>query len=199
MGAPGGMPGFGAGMGGMGGMPPGGMNNPMAQAAARNLMSNPQAMQQMLQVSPIDCKFLFSPIKVLTILALPLFAKKNPMVQQMIQNDPNIPPHVRQTFQALSSNPAMMNQLSQMMNDPTMRAQMEAAMQAGGGGLGGLGGMGGFGAGMGGAGGMPPMNNNSTSGTGNTTGNNNSGGGNDQAQTEEEMIAEAIRRSLQDS
>mmetsp|Transcript_22441 Transcript_22441/g.55534 ORF Transcript_22441/g.55534 Transcript_22441/m.55534 type:complete len:427 (+) Transcript_22441:202-1482(+) len=158
--------GAGGGFGGMGGLPgagaggmPGGMNNPMAQAAARNLMSNPQAMQQMLQ---------------------------NPMVQQMIQNDPNVPPHVRQTFQALSSNPAMMNQLTQVMSDPTMRAQMEAAMQAGGaggmggmGGLGGMGGAGGFGGLGAGMGGMPPMNNNNNT-TNNNTGNaanNNSGGG----------------------
>ncbi|CAJ1947889.1 unnamed protein product [Cylindrotheca closterium] len=184
MAAPGGAAGgFGAagGMPGLGAMPPGGMNNPMAQAAARNLMSNPQAMQQMLQ---------------------------NPMVQQMIQNDPNIPPHVRQTFQTLASNPAMMNQMAQLMNDPTTRAQMEAAMQSGGmGALAGMGGggmPGGFGGGLGAGmgGGMPPMNNNANANNNSnnaTGGGGGGGGGNDQAQTEEEMIAEAIRRSLQDN
>jgi len=157
--------GFGAGAG-MGGM--GGANNPMAASAAANLMSNPEALQNMMQ---------------------------NPMVQQMIQNDPNIPPHVRQSIQALASNPDMMGQVSQLMSDPNMRSQLQAAMQAGGGmGMAGLGG-----AGMGG---MPPMNNsNTTSNTNNntTSGSDGTSGGNDQAQTEEEMIAEAIRRSLQDN
>lgn len=169
---------------GAGGMGPGlnaGMGsgyNPMAESAAADLISNPQALESMMQ---------------------------NPMIQQMIQNDPNIPPHVRQSIQALASNPAMMNQLSQLMRDPNMRSRLQAALQArGGGGLGGLG-RAGTGAGWGG---MPPASNsnnanNTANANNSSTGGSSVGtaarGGDDQAQTEEEMIAEAIRRSLQDN
>jgi hypothetical protein len=108
------------------------------------------------------------------------------MVQQMIDNDPNIPPHVRQSIQSLGSNPAMMNQLSQMMSDPTVRRQMQSALGSGGGG----GGMPNMGAGMPNMMGnqAPPSNNN----------NNNNSSGDDPSQTEDEMIAEAIRRSLEE-
>lgn len=162
---------------GMGGMPP----PSSAQAAmAADLLSNPQALQNMMQ---------------------------NPMVQQMIQNDPNVPPHVRQAMQQMANNPQMMQQVSQMMADPMIRQQMEAAMRSSG--TAGGGGFPAFGGGMpnnnnnnnmpgmfGGASGSG-MSNSSNSGT--TNGGNNNNNNNDQSQTEEEMIAEAIRRSLQDN
>jgi hypothetical protein len=106
------------------------------------------------------------------------------MVQQMIQNDPNISPMHRNAMQQLAQNPAMLNQLSEMMQDPSMRAQMEN-MAAAGGGMppGGMGGM--MPPDMGGAGNPPaPQPGNALPPR------------NDQDQTEEEMIAEAIRRSL---
>ena len=169
--------------GGMGmGMPP----PSSAQAAmAADLLSNPQALQNMMQ---------------------------NPMVQQMIQNDPNVPPHVRQAMQQMANNPQMMQQVSQMMADPMIRQQMETAMRssgtaaaAGGGGGGGFPAFGGMPnnnnmPGMfGGASGGGSTNSSSNSGTTNGGNNNNNNNSNDQSQTEEEMIAEAIRRSLQDN
>lgn len=116
---------------------------------------------------------------------------QNPMVQQMIQNDPNVSPMLRNSMQQLASNPAMLNQLSQMMSDPAMRSRMQSMMAAGGGGMPGMGGMG--------MGGMPGMAPPAPSNPINNNNNNNSNGGNDQDQTEEEMIAEAIRRSLEEN
>ena len=108
------------------------------------------------------------------------------MVQQMIQNDPNIPPMQRNMMQQLASNPAMLDQLSTMMSNPATMSRMQSMMGAGG------------------MPGMPPhfptqpplagasnSNNNAT--------NANRSAGNDHDQTEDEMIAEAIRRSLQDN
>jgi hypothetical protein len=113
------------------------------------------------------------------------------MVQQMIQNDPNVPPHLRQSIQQLSQNPAMLQQVSQMMQDPNMRAQMQTMMgnQAGGGMPPNFGGNnpGGFGAGT------------APTGQANPNSNNNRPAANDEDQTEDEMIAEAIRRSLEES
>jgi hypothetical protein len=114
------------------------------------------------------------------------------MVQQMIQNDPNIPPHVRQSIQSLGSNPAMMNQLSQMMNDPMVRSQMQSALGSGGG----IPNMGGGIPNM--MGNPAPGSNNNNATSNNTTTSNANNSGNDQSQTEEEMIAEAIRRSLEE-
>ena len=114
------------------------------------------------------------------------------MVQQMMRNDPNISPMLRQYMESMSSNPAMLQQMTQRMQDPAVQAQMRQAMAANGG-----------------AGGMPGMNMpgmnipgaaNSTAGS--TTNNNNNSAAapppqNDQGQTEDDMIAEAIRRSLE--
>eukprot|EP00980_Cylindrotheca_fusiformis_P019851 scaffold6966_cov112-Cylindrotheca_fusiformis.AAC.29 len=164
------------------GMPGSGIpnNNPMAAAAmAQNILSNPEALQNMMQ---------------------------NPMVQQMIQNDPNIPPHARQAMQSLSNNPAMMNQLSQMMmNDPMVRNQMMQSMggtgMPGGGGGGTM--MPNLMPGMSSMGGNAAANNNNNNSNANNTNNNNNnntgGEGNDESTTEDEMIAEAIRRSLEES
>jgi len=155
------------------------------QNAATSIMSDPNALSQMLQ---------------------------NPMVQQMMQNDPRFAsnPMLRQSVEQLASNPAMVNQLSQMMRDPAMQSQLQSIMNSASmnGNMGSLanfdnmvnpGGMpmGGLGA--------------SASSVGNSTGsqfqsqqveaNNNgsaSGGGSDEQMTEEEMIAEAIARSRQE-
>ena len=110
------------------------------------------------------------------------------MVQQMIQNDPNVPPMLRESINQLASNPAMVNQLSQMMRDPNMRSQIERmvgnnASDVGGAGMGG---------GLGAAIGTRAPNGQHPTGSGPSTGRS------DQAQTEEEMIAEAIRRSLEE-
>jgi hypothetical protein len=114
------------------------------------------------------------------------FPFKNPMVQQLIQNDPNIPPMQRNMMQQLASNPAMLDQLSTMMSNPAMMSRMQSMMGAGG------------------MPGMPPRFPTQPPLAGASSGNNdatnaNRSAGNDQAQTEDEMIAEAIRRSLQDN
>jgi len=92
--AAGGMPGMG---GGMPNMPPG-MEQQMAQ-----MMADPNAMQNMLQ---------------------------NPMVRQAMQSDPRIAnnPMLRQAME----DPNMINQISQMMSDPNVRQMMSnpAMMQS---------------------------------------------------------------------
>uniref|UniRef100_A0A7S3KVY5 Ubiquitin-like domain-containing protein n=1 Tax=Amphora coffeiformis TaxID=265554 RepID=A0A7S3KVY5_9STRA len=140
------------------GMPP-----EMMQQAAANLMSNPQAMQAMLN---------------------------NPMVQNMMRNDPRFAnnPMAQQMIQSLASNPEMLQQASQMMSDPNFQQHMQQMqqnpalmaqqMQQMQNMMGSMPG--------GGAGAHPvsqPQNN----------------GQADEDLTEEEMIAEAIRRSLQDN
>jgi hypothetical protein len=115
----------------------------------------------------------------------------------MLRNDPSVPPEVRQQFEMLANNPAMLDSLTQRFQDPTMRSQIEAAMASGA--AASRGGMGigpawnqmmnsGGGAGGGGV----PSNTNTSSSSANN-------GVNDQEQTEEEMIAEAIRRSLEEN
>ena len=218
--------GMGAGMPGMPGMPGMGggdmsamMNSPQMQAAAAEMMSNPQAIRSMLQ---------------------------NPMVRQMMENDPRFAnnPMARMALERMTNDPQALQQMSRMMSDPSTRQMMmnmqNAAMNNNGGG-GGMGaGMGGAGTGaagtppnaaqlaeqmrlmqqmmgaMGGAGagggsGMPPQPssagaNNTTSGSAgqqqqqnNSNNSGNSGGGNDDEMTEEEMIQEAIRRSLNEN
>lgn len=107
---------------------------------------------------------------------------QNPMVQEMMRNDPNVSPMMRQYMETMSNNPAMLQQLSQRMQDPAVRAQLQRAMQQGG---------------MPGMGGMP-------SGASQQPASSQQQARppppqNDHGQTEEEMIAEAIRRSLQDN
>eukprot|EP00934_Nitzschia_sp_Nitz4_P008736 Nitzschia sp. Nitz4//scaffold88_size82704//62508//64147//NITZ4_005303-RA/size82704-augustus-gene-0.85-mRNA-1//-1//CDS//3329559527//8726//frame0 len=145
----------------------GGDGMPPPPANMQELMNNPQAIQEMLS---------------------------NPMFQQMVQNDPNVPPHVREGMQHLAQNPEMLQQVAAMAQNPAVRAQMEQAMAA----QGLTPPTGGFA--------LPSTSstptNRSNTGSGNNasnannTGNNN--GSTDQDQTEEEMIAEAIRRSLQE-
>jgi hypothetical protein len=110
------------------------------------------------------------------------------MVQQMIQNDPNVSPMLRQSMQQLAQNPAMLQQVSQMMSDPTMRQQMQTMMANGGGGM---------------PAGMPLPNFSAAPTAQPPSSNSNSIAAppprNDSDQTEEEMIAEAIRRSLEES
>jgi hypothetical protein len=119
------------------------------------------------------------------------------MVQQMIQNDPNVSPMLRQSMQQLAQNPAMLQQVSQMMSDPSMRQQMQNMMASGGGRGGqmpaGMPQFGGAGAGFGNNAptAQPPSSNNNTSAPPPPR--------DDQGQTEDEMIAEAIRRSLEES
>ena len=103
------------------------------------------------------------------------------MVQQMIQNDPNVPPMLRQSINQLASNPAMINQLSQMLRDPGARSQIEAmARNHANGGVGAVGG---------------EIANSQQGQLGHSS---NPVPATDQDQTEEEMIAEAIRRSLEE-
>jgi len=177
----GGMPGMGGGMPGGGDM-----------AAMQQMMNDPNAMQQMMGMM------------------------NNPMVQNMMRNDPRFAnnPMAQQALNELQRNPEMISQVTQMMSDPTMRANMTRMMeqqQQSGAGAGGANPFGGggtddmrrqmeqfqqmsqqFGGGAGGTGaGAPPASN--------QNGNNGSSGQSDGEMTEEEMIAEAIRRSLGES
>ena len=116
------------------------------------------------------------------------------MMQEMIRNNPNITPQMRSQFEMIASNSAMIDQIAQQMQNPAAMVQMQAMMNA-------RGGAGGLGAGMPGTGATNP----GTFGgpappAGGTAPNGNPPAqGNDQDQTEEEMIAEAIRRSLEES
>ena len=188
------MPGTGTGMNtGMPSMPnmPAGMD----ASAMAGILSNPQALQSMLS---------------------------NPMVQQMMQNHPQLAnnPQMQEQMRMLAGNPQMVEQLSTLMRDPNAMARVSSMMQQGG--MPGMGGMGGAGAAppmdmnrqmemmrqlasMNGGGGA---NSNSNAGAStnvnsnnapqqqqNPSGNNNNG---DDQLTEEEMIAEAIARSLRE-
>ena len=181
-----GMPGGGMGMG-MGG---GGMD-----AAMQQMMNDPNMMQNMMGMM------------------------NNPQVQNMMRNDPRLAnnPMALQALDELQRNPQMMQQVQQMMADPSMRENMSRMMQQQQSQQSGAGGA------------APPFggnnqnemlrqmeqfqrmsqsfnNNNSSSGAGapssaapNQSGNNASTSQNDDEMTEEEMIAEAIRRSLGES
>lgn len=107
-----------------------------------------------------------------------------------MRSNPNISPLMRQQMEAISSNPGMIDQLSRQMQNPAMRAHMEAMMAAG---RPGDGGIGGFNA-MGSA--RLPQRPPSQQQTGQPQQQPQS---NDQDQTEEDMIAEAIRRSLEEN
>ena len=238
--APGGT-GFGGGTGGLGGTPMANMmmNNPNLQNMMSQMMSNPEALGQALQVRtsgggdlflrdsrdddepqqqqqqhriklirnesdrhrnnsnqlaifPLLSFFLSIPFALFAIDFIPLCCSRwissmqDPMFQEMIRNNPNVPPETRRQMEAMASNPAMMQQLAQQMRSPAVQARLQRAMQSGAvpgmGGMGMGGGMGGGAPSPGGAAAAPPPPPQ-----------------NDQGQTEEEMIAEAIRRSLQDS
>lgn len=112
------------------------------------------------------------------------------MVQNAMRSDPRFAndPAMLQGLESLASNPAMMNQLSQMMQNPAMQRQLQSMMSATG------------------ANANPGGGWNSQAfpgaGTANGATDNNGQVGapavSDEEMTEEEMIAEAIRRSLQD-
>ena len=147
------------------------------------------------------------------------------MVQNMMRNDPRFAnnPMLQQSLDALRSNPEMVNQFSQVMSDPNVRDRMATMMSqqrqpGGSGGTGGSGGPDPFGNGpeemrrqmeqfqrmsqqhggtsggfnAGGGGGANDNNGSAAGGGGGTA-------GNDSEATEEEMIAEAIARSLRES
>eukprot|EP00535_Pseudo-nitzschia_heimii_P007975 CAMPEP_0197177454 /NCGR_PEP_ID=MMETSP1423-20130617/3045_1 /TAXON_ID=476441 /ORGANISM="Pseudo-nitzschia heimii, Strain UNC1101" /LENGTH=422 /DNA_ID=CAMNT_0042626997 /DNA_START=299 /DNA_END=1567 /DNA_ORIENTATION=- len=136
----------------LGGMPMPNANHPDLQNMMSQFMSNPEALGQALQ---------------------------NPMLQEMIRNDPNVPPETRRQMETMASNPAMLQQLARQMQNPAVQSRLQRAMQSGG-----LPGMGGGGtAPPRGAAAPPPPPPQQ----------------NDPGQTEEEMIAEAIRRSLEDN
>ena len=211
--------GFGGGMGGHTGMPD--MNDPNVQNMMTQMMSNPDALSAALQVrtscmttiiasSIFDCGIGLLPYRLfLTHTHVPLVFSlslslarclyicvclyvclclsrynnkiknyKNPMMQQMLRNDPNITPIMRQQMERMSANPAMMQQMASQMQNPTVQAQLRQAMT---------------------------QNGTTTTGAEGNEGaaqqqqQGGGGDGNDQSQTEDEMIAEAIRRSLQDS
>eukprot|EP00804_Cyclotella_cryptica_P017589 CCRYP_006721-RA/>CCRYP_006721-RA protein AED:0.09 eAED:0.06 QI:0/1/0.5/1/1/1/2/84/471 len=179
------------------------MGGPGMEATMQNMLSNPEMLQNMMH---------------------------NPMVQQMMRNDPRFAnnPMLQQSLDALSSNPDMIRQFSQMMGDPGVRAnvsrmmqqQQQQQQQAGGNAAGAdpfgtgpeamrrqmeqfqqmsrqFGGMsGGFGASS--AQGAPSGRQGSGVAANHNSSNVN-GGGDDSQMTEEEMIAEAIARSLRET
>mmetsp|Transcript_52493 Transcript_52493/g.127103 ORF Transcript_52493/g.127103 Transcript_52493/m.127103 type:complete len:475 (-) Transcript_52493:2173-3597(-) len=188
LGAGGGFPGMGGGFPGMGAagmnannpMMSNMMNSPEAQSAMMEMMSNPQTLRAALQ---------------------------NPMVQNMLQNDPSVPPQMRQHMEQLTNNPQMLDMMAQSMQDPMVRSQMAQAMAM-------RGSMGP--SAPGGFGGMPSnfgspsaaaapaaapgaQLSSSTQQSQQQGGGNGRSGGGDTNQTEEDMIAEAIRRSLEES
>ena len=89
---------------GTNGMPPAGS---MPPGMLTDLLSNPTALQSMLQ---------------------------DPMVQQMMQNHPQLAnnPQMQQQMRMLANNPQMMEQMSRMMSDPNMMERMTQMMQGGG-------------------------------------------------------------------
>jgi len=105
---------------------------------------------------------------------------QNPMVRSMMENDPRFAnnPMLRQSLDALSTNPQMLEQMSTMMADPGMRSQINTMM------------------GQQQSQQQPPsMPSTNTTTTTNANTNNTTG---DRDLTEEEMIAEAIARSLRE-
>lgn len=140
------------------------------------------------------------------------------MVQNMMQNDPRFAnnPMLQQSLRALQANPEMMQQMTQMMADPNVRHRLGTDPFANGseamrrqteqfqsnqfsGSIGGsnAGSSTATGAGtINGSGGGGSANNNANA---SSSSNGNSSSGNDNEMTEEEMIAEAIARSLRES
>lgn len=102
------------------------------------------------------------------------------MVQEMMRNNPNVSPMMRQHLDTMANNPAMLQQMTQQMQNPAVRARLQQAMQQGG---------------MPGMGGMPGTNPTPRAQASAPP----PQPQNDEGQTEEEMIAEAIRRSLEDN
>jgi len=122
----------------------------------------------------------------------------NPMLHQIMQNDPRFAnnPMARESLRQLQSNPQMLEQVSRMMSNPqTMNQMLHLARQSGPGGMA-----------------WNNHGNNNTTGrtnasngtTGTNNGNSLSSGNNptsnsgEREMTEEEMIQEAIRRSMEE-
>jgi hypothetical protein len=123
---------------------------------------------------------------------------KNPIMQQLIQNDPTVSPMLRQYLETMANNPAMLGQVAQQMQDPALRAQLHSIMASGDSATRGFGmprGVGGYEMPGGGGGGVGAPSNVNNSNNASSAGQQS----NDQDQTEEEMIAEAIRRSLEET
>ena len=118
----------------------------------------------------------------------------NPMLHQFMQNDPRFAnnPMARESLRQLQSNPQMLEQASRMMSDPQTRNHMMNLVRQ--------------------SGGMTWNQNGNVTGrstssngtTGNNNGNSQNSGNNptsnggDREMTEEEMIQEAIRRSMEE-
>lgn len=112
---------------------------------------------------------------------------QNPMVQHMMRNDPRFAnnPMLHQSMEQLVNNPQMLDQISQMMSDPTMRNQMQAMMGRAGGMPGAMSG-------------MPPAQ--PAAPQGQQQQNSSAAPAmSDQEMTEEEMLQEAIQRSLRET
>lgn len=84
-------------------------------AQAQQMLQNP-AMAQMLQNNPM----------------MQHMAQMNPMIAQAMQN----PSQLAQQLQSLQQNPGMMQQISQLMQDPNAMAMMQQQLLGGGGGAG---------------------------------------------------------------
>ncbi|EED92740.1 predicted protein [Thalassiosira pseudonana CCMP1335] len=208
----------GGGAGGMSNLFPGGipsnamggsLGGPGMEAAMQSMLSNPQMLQNMMS-NPMVQQMMRND---------PRFAN-NPMLQQQIETLASNPQMIQQMSQ-LMSDPGMRANMSRMMQqqqqqqsgggggDPfaggpdAMRRQMEQFQQ--------LsqqfrGASGTFGSGNNATGTSTGQSGSGAAGTSNATGGNNAsssggggGGGGDDQMTEEEMIAEAIRRSMEES
>jgi hypothetical protein len=110
------------------------------------------------------------------------------MIQSMIRNDPQFAnnPMLQNMLTELAANPQLAAQLSGMMRDPMVRRQVDQLRNT--------------------HGGQIPLNNITQMPTGRAPASTNNqpttstqSSSQDADQTEEELIAEAIRRSLQDS
>ncbi|KAL9184814.1 hypothetical protein ACHAXT_002591 [Thalassiosira profunda] len=204
-GMPGGMPGF-----------PGGMPDASEMARLQNMMSDPNTMQQMMSA-------MNNPMMQQMLRQDPRFAN-NPRAQQALQALQSNPEMMRNAAQAMSD-PNVRNRMASMMQQQQsgagaggaanpfgggpddMRRQMEQfqRMSAQFGGSGGGFNVGGAGGG-GTTGTAPPASGASgaaggsdTAGASNNTGSGGGSGGGEREMTEEEMIAEAIARSMRES
>ena len=129
------------------------------------------------------------------------------MVQNMLRNDPSVPPQMRQHMEQLANNPQMLDMMAQSMQDPMVRSQMAQAMAMRGSmGPSAPGGFGGMSSNFGSPLAAAPSSANpgaqpspSTQQNQQQGGQSGGSGGGDTSQTEEDMIAEAIRRSLEES
>lgn len=124
----------------------------------------------------------------------------NPMLQQMMEHDPRIAnnPMARESLRQLQNNPQLLEQVSRMMSDPQTMRQVTSMMQQSGGPIGyqGFSNTGASGRSNTSTGNSNGTNTNSNTRSTNT--NTTGSGGEDSDMTEEEMIQEAIRRSMQD-